>query len=64
MISQLHNYAQFLYNFSKSILRVFIQLKQLNFGILAIQVKRRRRTPLQADGASEASPHKDCTTQI
>jgi hypothetical protein len=28
------------------------------------QVKRRRRTPLQADGASEASPHKDSTTRI
>jgi len=27
-------------------------------------VKRRRRTPLQADGASEASPHKDSTTRI
>ena len=36
----------------------------VKFAVVPDEVKRRRRTPLQADGASEASPHKDSTTRI
>jgi hypothetical protein len=42
-----------------------IEIKEIyNIDDSEFEVKRRRRTPLQADGASEASPHKDSTTRI
>ena len=36
----LHNFAQLSSNFKKSLYRAFTQLKQLNFGILAIQTNK------------------------